>query len=86
MTKLLYVLVIVAAVFLGLTFTYMNNQSVELKYLNFQQEVNLSLLLLCTLILGALAGYFVSLLSSLKIRRKLSKANKELKNLESTTL
>ena len=86
MIKLLYVIVIVVVVFLGLTFTYMNNQPVGLKYLHFEKQINLSLLLLITLVLGAIAGYLASLLSSLKVRRNLSKLKKELKSLESSSL
>ncbi len=82
MMKFLYVVVILVSVFIGLTFTYMNNQLVELNYLSFHKEVNLSLLLLCTLVVGAFSGYFVSLFSSLKVRRELSKAKKELTKIE----
>jgi len=84
MMKLLYVIVIVLAVFVGLTFTYMNNQTVELKYLSFSKEVNLPLLLISTLLLGVLAGYFTSVMSSLKVRRNLSKVKKDLKNLKTS--
>ncbi|WP_423906575.1 LapA family protein [Candidatus Spongiihabitans sp.] len=86
MIKLLYVIVIIITVFIGLTFTYMNSQMVELKYLSFRKEINLALLLICTLTLGVFAGFFASLLSSLKVRRNLSKVKKELKNLESSSL
>ncbi|WP_424946841.1 lipopolysaccharide assembly protein LapA domain-containing protein [Candidatus Spongiihabitans sp.] len=86
MIKLLYVIVIVITVFIGLTFTYMNSQMVELKYLSFRTEINLALLLIGTLILGILAGFFASLLSSLKVRRHLSKVKKELKHLQSSSL
>jgi uncharacterized integral membrane protein len=86
MIKLVYVLVIVITLFLGLTFTYMNNQTVELNYLSYQAEVNLPILLLCTLVTGAFSGYLVSLLSSLKIRRKLSRAKKDIRNLESVNV
>jgi uncharacterized integral membrane protein len=86
MMKLLYVIVIVLAIFVGLTFTYMNNQMVELKYLSYSKEVNLPLLLICTLLLGVLAGYFASIMSSLKVRRNLSKVKKDLKNLKSSSI
>lgn len=86
MTKLLYIIIIIIAVFVGLTFTYMNNQTVELKYLSFSREINLSLLLLSTLIFGVVVGFVASLLSSLKVRRNLSKAKKEIRNLESSSI
>ncbi len=82
----MYVIVIVLAVFVGLTFTYMNNQTVELKYLSFSREVNLPLLLISTLLLGVLAGYFANILSSYKVRRNLSKAKRDLKNLKTSSL
>lgn len=86
MTKLLYVIVIIITIFFGLTFTYMNNQVVEIHYLNFNREVSLSLLLLCTLVLGLLAGFFINFLSSFKLRRNLSKAKKELRDQQSTAI
>ncbi len=84
--KFLYVIVIVITVFIGLTFTYMNSQMVEIKYFSLQAEINLVVLLIYTLILGAVAGFFSNLLSSLKVRRNLSKAKKELKVLKSPRL
>ena len=86
MAKLLYIVVIVITVFIGLTFTYLNSQPVELKYLNFQREVSLSALLLCTLGVGMISGFLVSWLSSLKVRRNLSIARKKLKNLQPPAL
>ncbi len=86
MAKLLYVVVIVITVFIGLTFTYMNSQLVELKYLTFQREVSLSALLLGTLGVGIISGFLVSWLSSLKVRRNLSIARKKLKNLQPPAL
>ena len=80
MMKFLYATVIVIVVFLGLTFTYMNSQMVEIRYLSFRTEINLVMLLLYTLMLGAVGGFFASVRSSFKIRRNLSKAKKELKN------
>ncbi len=82
--KVLYVIVIVITVFVGLTFTYMNSQAVEIKYLSFRTEINLVILLMSTLMLGAVAGFLVSLPSFLKVRRNLSKVKKELKNLQSS--
>ena len=76
MTKLIYSLVIVITLFIGLTFAYMNNQTVQLKYLTFESEVSLALLLLCTLVIGIVTGYMVSWVSSLKVRRNLSEDEK----------
>lgn len=86
MIKFLYVIVIIITVFLGLTFSYMNNQIVEFKYLSFYTEINLTLLLIYTLILGVFAGFCASFLSSLRVRSHLSSVKKELKNLKSSSL
>ncbi len=85
MTKLLYVVVILVTVFVGLTFAYLNSQPVELKYLAFQRKVSLSSLLLCTLVLGMAAGFLLSWLSSLKVRRNLSATRKKLRSLQSSS-
>lgn len=86
MIKLFYVIVIIATIFIGLTFTHMNSQLVELKYLSFYKEISLALLLICTLAVGVFVGFFASLLSSMKVRRNLSKAKKEIKKLEISSL
>ncbi len=86
MMKFLYALVVVITVFLGLTFTYMNNQAVELHYFSGRAVINLPLLLLCTLVLGVFAGFLASIWSSLKVRRNLWRAKKHLKDLESGDL
>jgi putative membrane protein len=83
MSKLLYALVITVAVFLGLSFTYMNNQSVQINYLSFSREVNLTVLLLCTLLLGVLLGLSASISSSMKSRRNISRLKRQLKSQES---
>lgn len=80
MIKLLYVIVIITVLFVGLTFTYMNSQSVEVNYFSLHKETSLAVLLLVTLIIGAVAGFFASMFSSLKVRRNLSKLKRELKN------
>ena len=83
MSKIYYILVIFIMVFVGLTFSYMNNQIVEVKYLFFTKQIHLSLLLLITLIVGVVLGYLAHLSSTMKIRRNLSSVRKELKSLES---
>ena len=83
MTKFLYIIVIAAVLFVGLTFTYMNNHSVQLNYFGFSTEVHLSLLLLVTLVTGAVCGYIASLSSRWKKRRMVSRQRKELDTRES---
>jgi len=83
MSKFVYALVITIAVFVGLSFTYMNNQSVQINYLSFSREVNLTVLLLCTLLLGVLLGLSASISSSVKSRRNISRLKRQLKSQES---
>lgn len=83
MSKFFYILVIFIMAFIGLTFTYLNNQVVEVKYLSFTKQIHLSLLLLITLIVGVVLGYLAHLSSTMKIRRNLSNVRKELKSLGS---
>ena len=78
MMKLLYIIVIIVFVFVGLTFTYMNNHTVELNYFGFSGNVHLSLLLLGTLVVGAVCGYVASLSSSWKSRKTVSRLKREL--------
>jgi uncharacterized integral membrane protein len=81
MARIFYVLVIVAVLFLGVTFYYMNNQVVEINYMSFSGAIALPLLLLLTLVIGAILGFLANFSSSMKLRRNLSGARKELKNL-----
>ncbi len=70
MMKVVYAVVITIVLFVGLTFTYMNRQTVEIQYLSFHKETSLAVLLLFTLVTGVVAGYVVRVVSSLKSRRK----------------
>lgn len=83
MKKLLYVIVIVAVFLFGLSFFYNNPQHVTLKYyMGWSIELPLTVLLLITLAIGVLVGYFASLVKSVKLRRSLSKANKIIRSME----
>ena len=73
-------LVIVTVLFLGVTFYYMNNQVVEIAYMSFSGAIALPLLLLLTLVIGVLLGYLAHFSSSVRLRRDLSGARKELKS------
>ncbi len=79
MIKILYVIVITIVLFVGLTFTYMNGQVVEVNYFTFHKEISLTVLLLFTLVTGVVAGYVVSMVSSLKARRKIKRDASRLK-------
>ncbi len=80
MGKLFYVLVISIIALAGLTFAYMNSQAVEIRYLSFDGEIPLSILLLITLIFGVLIGMTGNAVSLLKSRRNLTRMKRELKN------
>ncbi len=85
MKKLLYVVVFLASLLLGLSFFYQNQQTVTLQYyMGWSTELPLTVLLLITLAIGVIFGYFASLIKSLKLRRNLSKANKTIRHLESS--
>jgi len=84
MKKLIYVLVVLVFFLLGLGFHLNNQQSIMIKYyMGLQTELPLSALLLIVLAIGIFIGYFASLIKSLKLRRRLSVANKAVENLES---
>ena len=83
MKKLLYVIAAIVFFLLGLSFFVHNPQSVVLKYyLGFEREYPLTMVLLATFLGGVIVGYLVSIVSALKIRRRLSKANKVIRALE----
>jgi len=85
MRKLFYVLVISFVMVFGLTFVYKNQQMVTLDYYGSQPwgvswEVQLSLLIIATFIVGLIVGYLFSTLSNLRLRSKLMSANRKLKS------
>ena len=87
MRKLLYVLLISIVMVFGLTFVYKNQQMVTLDYYGsqswgFSWEVQLSLLIITTFIVGLVVGYLFSMLSNLRLRSKLMSANRKLKKVE----
>ena len=84
MKKFLYFSLIIVAVFLGLIFTYWNNQLVTLEFPYAKFEVYLPALLIAVFALGLIIGYLLCFVSSIKVRRKLSATKKELKRQESS--
>ena len=84
MKKLFYVLIVVVVFLAGLPFIYSNSNIVTVKYSDlFEGEYRLAIVLLFAFVIGVLVGYLVSLVGSIKTRRKLYKANKTVKALES---
>jgi uncharacterized integral membrane protein len=83
MKKLIYTAVIVVFFLLALSFHLNNPQTVTLRYYRgIEQEMPLSVLLWITLIVGVIIGWFAGLIRSLKLRRRLARANREARNLE----
>ena len=86
MSKFFYSVIILLVLFFGFTFAYMNNQPVVVAYLSYRLETSLALLLLLTLLLGVVCGFAVSLVSSFRVRRELSRARRDLRNLDSKSI
>lgn len=79
MTKLFYALAAMLMVLIGVTFPYMNNQQVELRYFGFSGEINLSLLLLCVLVAGAVLGFLGNAWALIKCRAQLARLKRQSK-------
>jgi putative membrane protein len=74
-----YLLLFVAVVAFGLTFSLKNPQLVEINYYpDIDIAAPLVVVLLVTLLLGVLIGVLVMFLSQLRKRRQLSRAKKEI--------
>ncbi|MEM7194779.1 MAG: LapA family protein [Pseudomonadota bacterium] len=83
MKKLIYVVVITVVAALAILFTYKNHQTIDINfYWGLNAQVELSVLLFITFGLGVLCAYLASLVSSIKLRRRLAKANKQLQILQ----
>lgn len=78
----IYLLLFTAIAVFGLTFTLKNAQPVELHYYpDLVLTAPLSIVLLATLVLGALIGMLVTWISILHKKRDLSRARKEISKL-----
>ena len=84
MKKFMYFFLVIPVIFVGLVFTYWNNQSVILKFPYGQMDIYLPVLLVAVFAFGTIVGYVISFFSSIKIRRRLSVAKKELKRQDSS--
>lgn len=81
MTRLFYSLIVILMALIGITFPYMNNQQVDLRYFGFSGEINLSVLLLSVLIAGVAIGFFGNFWALIRCRRKLSQSRRRAGNL-----
>jgi putative membrane protein len=75
-------ILIMAIAFIGALFAFHNNQPLAVDFITFTgPQISLGLWLIAFLILGALLGIAVSSLLLGSYRRKLSRANRESKNI-----
>lgn len=80
LSKLFYSLIVILMAFIGITFPYMNNQQVALRYFGFAGEINLSMLLLAVLTAGVIIGFLVNFRVLIKGRSKLSQSRRKARN------
>ena len=71
----------------GLTFVYRNQQVVIVDYYGsqswgFSWEIQLSLLIIVTFMVGMVVGYLFNALSNLRLRGRLMSSNRKLKKAE----
>ncbi|NOX44005.1 MAG: LapA family protein [Gammaproteobacteria bacterium] len=75
-----YVVIILVIVLIGLSFALLNSEPVTFNYYVGKVNLELSLILVITLAVGALLGVAASFGIILKSRRDSSKVKKEMKN------
>jgi len=78
--RFFYVVVILLVVALGLSFALLNSEPVTFNYYIGKHDIELSLILVITLIIGALLGVAGSFGVVLKTKRQTFKIKKEMKN------
>lgn len=79
MKTILYLCILLVVVVFGLTFAHKNPGDVAISYYGLSGEWRLVVVLLVTFISGALFGLLLTIISNLKVRRKLSQAKREIK-------
>ncbi len=84
MKKLFYGLLIVAVALFGLTFSYKNDQTIEIAYY-FGIQFQVELLLLLTFSIGLFGGYITMVFNAFTLRRKLFQANRQIRALQRET-
>lgn len=83
MKRVFYLIVIVIALLVGITFVFKNQQIVELRYyFGLAWTGPLSLALLITLAIGVAVGYIASLRMVIRMQRQLVQARKDLRQVE----
>lgn len=79
MKTILYLCILLVVVVFGLTFAHKNPGDVAISYYGLSGEWRLVVVLLVTFISGALFGLLLTIISNLKVRRKLFQAKREIK-------
>jgi putative membrane protein len=83
MKRLFYLIVIIVALLLGITFAFQNRQEIDLAYyFGLHWRGPLSLALLVALTIGVAVGYVASLRMVLRMQRQLVQARKEVRQIE----
>lgn len=82
MKKLLYVLIIAVVAIAVVVFVNLNQQSIAVQYIGgLHWEGQLSLLVIAAFVLGAVVGMLLLMLTTLRLKGRLIKANRENKKL-----
>lgn len=83
MSRVFYLVLTLAVFVFGTTFAIKNGQPVDLTYyFGIAWHVPLSLLLLGAVVLGAVIGYVIGLGRTLRVRRELAKARRQVREVE----
>ena len=79
--RVLFLLVLVAALLIGILFGYENQESVELVIMGFSIEgFSLGFIVTFSLLIGALLGYVLSLWSVMKAKAQTRSLKKQISN------
>ena len=78
--RFIFIAVILVIILTGLSFALLNSTPVSFNYYIGKQEMALSLLLVLSLVLGAILGVAASFVIILKFRTEVSKIRREMKS------
>lgn len=76
MSKLIYTVLILAIILFGIIFAMLNAQSVQLNYYFGAKQLPLSLLIVLSMLIGAILGVLASIKLFLRNRREISRLRK----------
>ena len=78
MRKFFYLFIFIVVFLVGLAFAVLNSQYVAFNYYFDKVDVQLSLALILAILVGAIAGIFVSLIMMLRLRREVARLRRGL--------